>query len=227
MDTNWDAISNLDLIENGLLHVQFERGRAILSHFRIAREAHLVLYRSMIEALRGSANESIIAAGGNQVYKYQRGGETWKEIHPVKVKGQKWWRFSNPSPCTGPAVNNAPSVETPKRDFLIPFYYALAMVQSECFMSRFVMSKTLAVEDNQMKELAWLHENVRNEYEHFVPKAYMAPITDLMSASQLSLLLSHRLLFESGCALPYGDIAERITVLLSILLNLSKSPDEH
>ncbi len=44
-----DRITNLRLIENGLLHIQFEFDRDAPSHFRIAREAHLVFYRSMVE----------------------------------------------------------------------------------------------------------------------------------------------------------------------------------
>ena len=51
-----DEITNLSLVENGLLHIQFELGRSAPSYFRVAREAHLLFYRSMIERLRGSAN---------------------------------------------------------------------------------------------------------------------------------------------------------------------------
>ena len=46
-----DKIDNIALIENGLIHIRFEMSRDKISYFRIARESHLILYRSMIEAL--------------------------------------------------------------------------------------------------------------------------------------------------------------------------------
>ena len=54
-----EEINNLRLIENGLLHAQFELEREEASYFCVAREAHLVVYRAMIETLRGSANLAI------------------------------------------------------------------------------------------------------------------------------------------------------------------------
>jgi hypothetical protein len=57
--TQYETINNLNLIENGLLHIRFGLGRDEPSFFRVAREAHLVFYRGMIEALKGSANLAI------------------------------------------------------------------------------------------------------------------------------------------------------------------------
>ena len=50
------VIDNQILISNSLLHAQYELERPERNYFRIARESHLILYRSAIEALRGSAN---------------------------------------------------------------------------------------------------------------------------------------------------------------------------
>ena len=86
----WDAIENLSLIKNGLLHLRFELSRENPSYFRIAREAHLLLYRSMVEALKGSANLAVTGRPPkDRSYKYQRGGNPWQEIHKVRIEEQE------------------------------------------------------------------------------------------------------------------------------------------
>jgi hypothetical protein len=81
---------------------------------------------------------------------------------------------------------------------LIGFYEALAMVQSECFMTQLSGAEPVAVDDASMVTLEWLHEDVRNEYEHFTPKLYSAPIEDLDEAADLCVRTSRDLLFRSG-----------------------------
>ncbi len=109
-------------------------------------------------------------------------------------------------------------------DFLIPYYDALAMIQTECFMSRFVHSKVVSVTDAEMKLLEWLHENVRNEYEHFVPKYYLAPVNDLIECSSICVKLSNELLFKCGNVVPHDnfsqirDIVEKVEKSLSVLI---------
>lgn len=62
----------------------------------MAREAHLLLYRSMIEALRGSANLAVTARlSKDRSVRYQRGTRHWQEIHRLDMpKRGKAWRFS-------------------------------------------------------------------------------------------------------------------------------------
>jgi hypothetical protein len=90
-------------------------------------------------------------------------------------------------------------------DYLISFYDSLAMIQTECFMHKFVDSKEVLVSDDEMKQLEWLHENIRNEYEHFVPKSYSAPSLDLIELTILSLHLSKKLLFDSKNVYPLDE----------------------
>lgn len=86
---------------------------------------------------------------------------------------------------------------TESQDYLIGFYDALAMIQTKCFMGQFVHSAVVPVCDEDMKTLEWLHEEIRNEYEHFIPKYYTAPVQDLLVAADLCLHLAHKLLFDS------------------------------
>ena len=176
-ELKWETIDNLNLIENGLLHIRFEHSRDEPSFFRVAREAHLILYRSMIEALKGSANLAIISRPSKpREHKYQIGDEPWKEIHKVRVTGcNVAWRFSEPAQCEPPIINYDLQPDLPNRDdYLISFYDALAMIQADCFMQQFIYSKTVQVSDIDMQRLEWLHEDIRNKPEHFVPKSYIA-----------------------------------------------------
>jgi len=208
-----DAIENLSLIENGLLHLQFELVRTEPSFFRIAGESHLVLYRAMVEALRGSANLPLTGrTPRDHSAKYQLGDKPWQEIHRVAVNGcSRAWRFSEPKPCPEPidVLSQAP-VLTEADDHLIGFYDTLAMIQTECFMGRSVLSQAIPVSDRDMKKLEWLHERIRNEYEHFIPKLYMAPVEHLLRAGELCLDLSCKLLFESGDVLFHSVSRERL-----------------
>lgn len=217
-----DRIDNLSLIENGLLHLQFELSTEQPSYFRIAREAHLILYRSMIESLKGTANLTITGRpSGNRSRIYHIGDDPWKEIHKVKVDGcNKAWRFSEPQLHDIP---NSPKVTRTNElmendDYLIGFYDALAMIQTECFMRRLVYSRIIPIPDTDMRNLEWLHERIRNQYEHFVPKLYMSSIEDLVADTNICLRLSEKLLFESGNASLYGVSPEVLHGLFEQLL---------
>lgn len=193
-----DSIDNVSLIMNGLQHIAFEGSLPASSYFRVAREAHLVLYRSMIEALKGTANLTVTGRlPKHPSFRYQMGPDPWREVHKEPVHGcKKAWRFSAPAPCEQPDPS-LPRAEEPE-DYLIGFYDALAMIQTDCFMGQFVHSKVVPVPDESMATLEWLHERIRNEYEHFVPKYYSSPVVDLVAATDLCLRVAQALLFESG-----------------------------
>lgn len=101
-----DIIENISLIENGLVHTQVEMSCDKISFFRIARESHLILYRSTIESLRGTANITITGKPSKKrSYKYRLGNDPYKEIHKVKIiECEKAWRFSKPEVCEGTGV---------------------------------------------------------------------------------------------------------------------------
>ena len=197
MDSS-EWINGLHLIANGLRHIAFEQSLQPSSHFRVAREAHLVLYRSMIEALRGTANLAVTGRLSKVAsFRYQAGNGPWLEIHRQPAPNcRKAWRFSNPTPCVPPMVAGGRQEASEER--LIGFYEALAMIQTDCFMLHLTISKVVPVDDQSMAILEWLHEDVRNEYEHFVPKSYGAAVGELSEAAALCLRLSKDLLFRSG-----------------------------
>jgi hypothetical protein len=217
----FDKIDNITLIENCLLHLQFELSRIRPSFFRIAREAHMTLYRSMIEVLRGTANLAITGKRSkNRKCIYRRDGKPWQEVHKVPVDGcKKAWRFSQPESFEEPQSNFKPSSDKTKKDYLIGFYDGLAMIQTECFMNQYIHSKTFPLSDSDMKTLEWLHEEIRNEYEHFVPKIYISPIHDLINVSKLCIKLSRNLLLESGNIIFFNVSSNRFETLFIETLN--------
>jgi hypothetical protein len=225
-----DEINNLRLIENGLLHVQFELEQEEPSYFRVAREAHMVLYRAMIETLRGSANLAVTGRlSKNPSFKYQRGTAQWQEIHrsDTNIAGCKnAWRFSDPVGCASPQPPKVKSEQPSSDDYLIKFYSAVAMIQTECFMGRFVHSRRSVIVDNDMKILEWLHEDVRNEYEHFVPKFYIAPVHDLLMAAETCFRVCDDLLFHSNNVLFDAMQQKHLQDLIqSIFRNILRTQD--
>lgn len=203
-DTGYETLTNPGLIENSLRHLTFEMDRERPSYFRVARESHLVLYRSMVEALKGTANLAIsypARTSQKGPHRYKMASDPWKEIRPEEVRAcSRAWRFSDPVEIPPPDKEHAaPSQEEGQsRLNLISFYPALAMIQAECFMCRLMCGKPVTVTNEQMATLEWLHEEIRNEFEHFMPKFYLAKVDSLVQASVVCLTLSGQLLFHSG-----------------------------
>src|SRR5206468_12650478 len=142
-----------------------ELSRSRASFFRVAREAHLALLRSMVEALRGTANFAIVGnRKKDRATRYQIDKQPWQEIHRIDVANcKKAWRFSPPHQCGAPPTQTPPQKKTDAHDdHLLGFYDLLAMIQADCFMLRFHGGKSAHITDDELRELEWLHENVRN-----------------------------------------------------------------
>lgn len=198
--TSFASIDNHRLIYNGLEHIAFELDRKATSYFRIAREAHQILYRSLVEALKGTANLAVTGKPRrNREHRYQFGDGPIKEIHKESIPECKYaWRFSSPVIVDSFFRNNASPTSSQSDDFLIPFYDALAMVQTECFMHQYVHSQVVQFSNEEMKLMEWFHEAIRNEYEHFVPKGYSAPIQSLLLTSKVALSKARACVFDTN-----------------------------
>src|SRR3972149_4203256 len=143
-ELRWETIDNLNLVEHGLLHGRFELSRDEPRFFRAAREVHLILYRAMIEALKGSANLAITSRPSKlREHEYQIGDEPCKEIHKQPVTGcNVAWRFSEPAQCEPPVINYELQPDLPIGvDDLISFYVARALFHAESFMKQTINSK--------------------------------------------------------------------------------------
>jgi len=196
-DLEW--IQNLDLMRDNLRHLRFELCLDRPFWFRIGKEAYHALCRTMVEALRGSANLAITGSrrSKNRRVYYHLGDMTWKMIEKCSVPTCRLaWRFSEPVPQKPPS---APSdSKEAANDHLVSFFDLLAMIQTECFMSRMAEARPVVVSDADMRTLEWLHNSIRNEFEHFMPKLYGADLGDLRQGAKTSVALSLRLFTQSG-----------------------------
>ena len=222
-----ETIDNARLIFNGLEHVEFELTRTSTSYFRIAREAHQILYRSLVEALKGTANFTVTGKPkGRQEHRYQFGSEPIKEIHMESIPGCKHaWRFSSPVEVKR-LFENVERTLPPEENYLIPFYDALAKAQAELFMLQFGHSQVVKLTNAELKTLEWLHENIRNNYEHFVPMAFTAPTKKLLVASRLALCTAQACLFESNNVL-YFDHSIPKAKMEDMIVHLIDLVDSH
>lgn len=195
------VFENMTLVENGLLHLNFELSLHSPNYFRIAREGYRVLYASMIESLRGTANLDVTGRrSGDRSTKFKFGNDPWLEIHKVEIQGcNQAWRYSKPAPSDPPAkLEIADSEDIRQDDYLIGFYDALAMVQADAYMTKLAMSKSIPISDEDMKEFEELHEIFRNTFEHFVPRTLGATSGELLMHASRCLTLARELIFESG-----------------------------
>ncbi|HKP04351.1 MAG TPA: hypothetical protein VJU77_13445 [Chthoniobacterales bacterium] len=158
----------------------------------------------MVEALRDTANLAIVGRRKkDRRTQYQIGNQPWLEIQRIEVAGcRKAWRFSPPHPCSPPHIApSKPQQSVANGKHLVGFYELLAMIQTDCFMVHAHGARPPQISDEELREIEWLHENVRNEFEHYIPKSYYVGIAALVSAAHLALRITHWLLYDSGTVL--------------------------
>jgi hypothetical protein len=71
-----------------------------------------------------------------------------------------------------------------------------------------------------MKTFEWLHKQIRNEYEHFVPKIYLSPIQDLVHAAKLCVNLSKNLLLDSGNVIFHNVSSDKVNALFDQIIKV-------
>ena len=195
----YENINNVKLIRNNIRHINAEVVSVQPSPMRVAKECHQLLSRMMVEALRGTSNRPITGRPAkNREYWYKQGKDPWMVICNEKIDGcRKAFRFSEPVPETPPCTQEGRTSKAKRDHFLVGFYDLLAMIQTPCFMHRYVHSAVVSVQDTEMKLLEWLHEEIRNDLEHFIPKNLLVCTEDCMLAAELCLRLAMDLLTKS------------------------------
>ncbi len=199
-------VENIDLVKSDLTHLNFELERKATNYFRIAVEAHSCLLRAMVQVLKGPTNFNIILLKQDQhknmTYTFHINSNKPVYLEENIVPGcKKAWRFRTKELKD----TSLSSKHNPKRwhehyenEYLKNFFELLAMLQSDYFMKFYTQANTLSISDEDMKTLEWLHFEIRNAIEHFIPKDYGAPIYDLLKGSLICLGLSSQCLVDSG-----------------------------
>lgn len=202
----YEKIDNIKLILNNLRHISCELESIEPSPMRLAKECYQLFLRMMVEALRGTANIAITGKPTkNRKRWYRQGNDPWKAIQKEDVEGcNKAWRYSEPLLETPQRFQAREGTDIPPPDdYLLGFYDLLAMIQTPCFMLRYSHSAVVSVSDSQMKLLEWLHEEIRNEFEHFIPKALLASCDDCLHASEVCLRLTTDMLTKPNNVMPF------------------------
>jgi len=127
-------------------------------------------------------------------------------IRKQSIQGcNKAWRYSEPVlEPPPPRGEEEHSADSSSEDHLLGFYDLLAMIQAPCFMLRYSQSAIVSVSDAEMRFLEWLHEEIRNDFEHFIPRTLLASSDDCLCASETCLRLAIDLLTKSQNIMPYG-----------------------
>lgn len=221
--SHFDKIDNIKLIRNNLRHINCELDSNEPSPMRIAKECHQLLLRIMVEALRGTANLAITERPTKTRKRwYRQGNDPWKAIQKKNIEGcSRAWRYSEPVLESPPRFQEREGSNVPPPDnYLLGFYDLLAMIQAPCFMLRYSHSTVVSVSDAEMQLLEWLHEEIRNDFEHFIPKTLLASSDDCLCASEICLRLTIDLLTQSNNVTPYG-IDDLQTEIRSALLSVT------
>lgn len=199
MEDKLEYIENIDLIENGCNHILHEFEASKRSYFRIALESHNILLRAMVEVLRGTSNSIVTNKFSDKEKRmvFKVGNSPWRLIKKDNIENCRYaWRFSKPEVITDYSEKNV-ARDIEDRDYLIGFYDLLAMIQCDFFMIYHTQAKTIVISDEELCDLEWLHQSIRNKYEHFVPSAYGAPINDLLFVSLLCNRICQEILVDS------------------------------
>lgn len=220
---DYEQIDNVKLIRNNLRHINCELDSNEPSSMRVAKECHQLLLRMMVEALRGTANLAITRRPTKTRKRwYRQGNNPWKAIQKENVEGcNRAWRFSEPVLESPPCFQEQKGSNVPPPDdYLVGFYDLLAMIQAPCFMLRYSHSTVVAVSNADMQLLEWLHEEIRNDFEHFIPKLLLASSDDCLRASETCLRLTIDLLTKSNNVTPYA-IDDLQTELRSVIVSVT------
>ena len=201
----YEKIDNIKLIRNNLRHINCELVSNKPSPMRVAKECHQLLSRMMVEALRGTANLSIVGRPTKtRKHFYREGNDPWKAIQKDNIEGcSKAWRYSEPVPESPPCCQEQEGSKS-DNNYLLVFYDLLARIQAPCFMHRYIHSAVVSVSDTEMKLLEWLHEKIRNDFEHFIPRTLLVSPDDCLRTSEICLRLTIDLLTKSNNIMPCG-----------------------
>jgi hypothetical protein len=219
----YELIDNIKLIRNNLRHINCELVSNEPSPMRVAKECHQLLLRMMVEALRGTANLAITGRPTKTRKRwYRQGNDPWKAIQKENIEGcNRAWRYSEPVLESPPRFHEREGSNVPPPDdYLLGFYDLLAMIQAPCFMLRYSHSAVVSISDAEMQLLEWLHEGIRNDFEHFIPKILLASSDDCLRASETCLRLTIDVLTKSNNVTPYG-IDDLQTELRSALISVT------
>lgn len=134
------------------------------------------LYSFCVTAVAIHEPFNVLKGTSDDGHMFERPGQGWRRSRRVKIDGGPAYRIQW-EPCDPPPESTEqlePSEQSLGRHLngnLIGFWTALARAQDPIlWMARLSNTRALQLSDDQMRGIVRLHDLVRNELVHFVPK---------------------------------------------------------
>lgn len=175
---------------------------------------HHALYLYSVAALHNANPDTVASSGRRDDHKVyvQQGDEPRRVVKRVSVPNTRSaYRLTWEEVEAPPALDNGAGrtsdeertggVSTIK---LIGFWTALARVQDGYYwMGRYHMQRPLVLSDEEMREIAWLTNNVRNRLTHYVPSTTPIDKASVKSGCLVCLKAIRFLISESNSFIFY------------------------
>lgn len=212
LDTNENAIDSLETAATFLARDDNLKWK----WFALA--LHHSLYSFCIAALENGNYENVLEHRNNDIRIRKGNGSILKSVRePFYIKNYKTSAFR----ITWEQVSILPAKKVPGQKYkekLISFWTALARVQDGVFwMNRLIIHKPLVLTDEEIVNIVWLADAVRNDIMHFTPKGYLIPIYDLLLCSRTYLRAIEFIALDS-CGILFMNLEQskkRITAAIN------------
>ena len=177
---------------------------------------HHALYSFSVAALVSGNWKMVSSGGGDDNHAYVQGASgPWYESYKVSVGSGKVpfrlaWKALPAEPPPSRSSRKRASKDVSWSDAkLINFWTALARVQDGHFwMNRAISTKPLVLTDDELIDLYWLTENVRNRLMHFVPGGFYIDVASVKETSLVALNAIRFLVIESNAVLFYDGLSK-------------------
>lgn len=211
----------IDSLETAL---QFLERKDNLKWKWITFAIHHSLYSFCISALENGNYENVLYKGKEDewIIKYLNDSHTKKSrIVPFYIKKYKTHAFRIEwDEITSIPNSKSRSKKKISKDNLIGFWTSLARVQDQYFwMGRLGGQKAVQINDEELEQIVWLSEMVRNDLTHFVPKGYAVDIHSIIESSLVILDKIDFLVFQSYSIL-FVDYEKSIARIKAALTSL-------
>lgn len=195
LDGNENAIDSLETI------IQFLDRDDNLKWKWIVFAFHHSLYSFCVSALEKGNYANVLMKGKEDdiCVQFDKEKPIKSEIQRFSIKGYKTPAFR----IIWNEIEEFPQLELKKnnkikKEILIGFWSDLARVQDQKFwMGRLFGQKAVPVNDEELEQIVWLIEKVRNDLAHFIPKGYSIDIYSIIKAIQVILDKIDFLVFQS------------------------------
>ena len=170
----------------------------------VAIAAHHALYSFCIAALENGNPHWVLSSGKRGKEDQGRFSKRGEELRSSKSRQVTFgsgpayrivWELADEEPYVCYDVREF-SLPTGKEQ-LIGFWTALAGIQDERSIVHDVLSKPVALSDDDLRAIQWLALRARNEFIHFTPKFWSIEIEGIRSGFAAALRTIDALVFQS------------------------------